>query len=431
VLGKKDAPLVNRSKYRRLSISGGRLSVLAEPNFRVFYLGYATSLLGSAMSGIALTFAVLRNGGDAAELGYVFAAQIVPQVLFMLGGGVLADRLGRRRVMLATDAGRVAVQASLAAALLSGRPPVWLIAALAGLFGTGQALFAPALGGLTPQLAPPGRLADANAALVVAQSAAQVIGPALAGVLIAVTGPAVVIAVDAGTFGVSVIALSRLRVPSVGPAAHSPWHDLADAWAQFRAQTWLWVTTVQFALFNLVTWAPYLLLGPILARAYLGGARAWGLIAAASAVGAIAAGAALAGRRPRRPLVAATAGAFGYAAPCLALALHAPLYAVAMGAAAAGVASTVYGTYWNTVLQQRVAPDMLARTTAFSLTGAYALGGAGFAVIGPLAGLLGTGVLLGVGAGYAMLSNAVVLILPAIRSVTWREPAAQPESVFE
>jgi MFS family permease len=88
--------------------------VLAQPGFRVFYLGHATSLLGSAMSGIALTFAVLGNGGDAADLGYVFAAEVVPQVVFMVGGGVLADRLGRRPVMLATDVGRLAVQASLA-----------------------------------------------------------------------------------------------------------------------------------------------------------------------------------------------------------------------------------------------------------------------------------------------------------------------------
>jgi hypothetical protein len=226
--------------------------------------------------------------------------------------------------------------------------------------------------------------------------------------------------VDAGTFGLSVIALSQLRVPAVRPAAHSPWRDLADGWAQFRAQTWLWVTTIQFALFNLFTWAPYLLLGPILAREYLGGARAWGLIVAANAAGAIAAGALVMGRKPRRPLVVAVLGSFGYAVPCLALALHAAVYAVAGGAVLAGVASTVFDTYWSTVMQQRVAPDMLARTTAFSLTGSYALGGAGYAVIGPVAGVLGAGTVLGFAAGYATLSSAVVMMVPAIRSVTWR-----------
>jgi len=411
----------DRSKYRPRRYSGGRLALLSERNFLVFCTGYGTSLLGTAMSRIALTFAVLGSGGGAAGLGFVFAAAVLPEVAFMLGGGVLADRLGRRPVMLVTDASRLVVQAALAAALFTGRPPVWLFAVLAGLLGTGEAFFTPALGGLTPQLVPAARLGDANAVLGVAQSAAQVAGPALAGVLIAVTGPGTVIAVDAATFGVSVIALARLRVPALAPPARrSPLRDLADGWAVFRGQAWLRITTLQFTLFNLFTWAPYLLLGPLLARQYLGGARAWGIIAAANAAGAIAGGALLVGRRPRRPLVVGVTASFGYAAPCLALALRAPAGAVAAGAAAAGVATAVFGAYWSTVMQQRVPAALLARTTAFSLTGAYALGAAGYAVIGPLAGLIGAGRILAFAAGYATLSSAVVLTLPAIRAVRWR-----------
>ena len=94
------------------------LALLAdERDFRVFYVGYSTSLLGTAMSRIALTFAVLGSGGGPADLGYIFAASVFPQVLIMLGGGVLADRIGRRRVMLVTDTGRFAVQAALATTL--------------------------------------------------------------------------------------------------------------------------------------------------------------------------------------------------------------------------------------------------------------------------------------------------------------------------
>lgn len=382
------------------------------------------------MSAIALTFAVLGSGGSAAELGYVFAAAVLPEVAFMVGGGVLADRVGRRRVMLTADACRVVVQTVLAAALLAGRPPTWLFAVCAGLLGTGEAFFNPALGGLTPQLVQPSRLADANAMLGVAQSAARVAGPALAGLLIAVTTPAAVIALDSASFAVSVLALARLRVPdaSGGPAAPgakpgpaTPWRDLADGWAQFRAQAWLWLTTAQFALFNLFTWAPYLLLGPILARQYLGGAGTWGVITAANAAGAIAAGAAIVGRRPRRPLLVAVAATFGYAAPCLALALHAPAAVVAVGAAAAGVAGSVFGTYWSTVMQQRVAPELLARTTAFALTGSYALGAAGYAVIGPVAALLGAGRVLGFAAAYATLSSAIMMMVPAIRDCQWKQ----------
>src|SRR6266536_3611475 len=268
------------------------------------------------MSTVALAFAVLDGGGSAADLGYVFAAGVVPQVAFMLGGGVVADRLGRRPVMLAADLVRFAVQAALAAALLTSAPPIWLFVLLEGLLGTGEAFFAPSLTALTPDIAPPARLSDANA----------------------------------------------LR-------------DLADGWAQFRSRTWLWVTTLQFALFNLFTWAPFLLLGPVLAKDYLGGARAWGTIAAAIAAGSIVAGALLVGRRPRRPLVAGVIGTFGYPVPCLLLALHAPAYGVAAGALAAGAGSAVFNTFSTTVLQQQVPPEMLARVTAFMLTGASISGG--------------------------------------------------------
>jgi MFS family permease len=369
------------------------------------------------MSTVALAFAVLDGGGSAADLGYVFAAGVVPQVAFMLGGGVVADRLGRRPVMLAADLVRFAAQATLAVALLTSAPPIWLFVLLEGLLGTGEAFFTPSLTALTPDLAPPARLSDANALLGVAQSAARVTGPAAAGIVVAVTMPGVVIALDAASYGASVLALSLLRLPAAAPRRGSPLRDLADGWAQFRSRTWLWVTTLQFALFNLFTWAPFLLLGPVLAKDYLGGARAWGTIAAAIAAGSIVAGALLVGRRPRRPLVAGVIGTFGYPVPCLLLALHAPAYGVAAGALAAGAGSAVFTTFSTTVLQQQVPPEMLARVTAFMLTGAFALGSAGFAVIGPVAAVAGAGRLLGVAAAWGILSPAVVLAVPAVRSV--------------
>src|SRR5215469_9891117 len=190
-----------------------RLGPLTEPNFRVFYAGYTTSLLGSAMSSIALTFAVLGSGGTAADLGYVFAANVFPQVLVMLGGGVLADRVGRRPVMLITDSARLAVQTTMAAALFAGRPPIWLFVVLGILLSFGEGFFTPALGGLRAEIAPRDKLSDANALLSVAESAARVAGPAVAGILVALTSPAAVIALDAASFGVSVATLALIKVP--------------------------------------------------------------------------------------------------------------------------------------------------------------------------------------------------------------------------
>jgi len=372
------------------------------------------------MSRIALTFAVLDSGGTPADLGYVFAASVFPQVLVMVAGGVLADRIGRRRVMLVTDVGRLVVQGVLAGALFAGRPPLWLFLLLPALLATGEGIFNPALGGLRAELVPPGERQDANALIGVAESATTIGGPALAGFLIALSGPAVVIAVDAASYGASVLALALLGLLAAGQQTQSAWRDLAESLAVFRSQTWMWLTTAQFALFNLFTWAPYLLLGPLLARSYMGGAGAWGVITAAFAGGAVLAGFGLVGRHPRRPLVWAVVGTFGYPVPCLLLALRAPVYAVAAGALIAGVGSAIGGTFGTSVQQQRVPQEMLARITAIKMTGSFALGSAGWTLIGPLAGIVGSTPLLVFAAAYGAASSAVVLACPAIRSIKWQ-----------
>jgi MFS family permease len=406
VLLRKTARVASRSKSAGQRPGNGLVksagALLQERNFRRFYAGYAVSVTGSAMAGVAVAFAVLSNGGDSAALGYVFAAGVIPQILLMISGGVLADRIGRRPVMLGADLLRFAAQAALAAALLAGHVPVWVFVVLQAAEGTGEAFFTPALTALTPQMAPRGQASDANALIGLASSTARIGGPALAGILVAAVSPAVVIAIDAASFGASVLSLALLRMPPARAAAASPLRDLADGWAAFRTRPWLLLTTLQYTLFNLFTWAPYLLLGPILARDYLGGARAWGLVVTALAAGSVGASLALVGRRPRRPLVVSTAGAFGYPLPCLLLALHAPLIPVAAAALAAGAGSAVAGTFWTTTLQLDVPPELQARATAFSLTGSFA------AVLGPRP-------LLAFAAVYGLASPAVLLALPAIR----------------
>jgi hypothetical protein len=290
---------------------------------------------------------------------------------------------------------------------------------LSAALSVGEGFFNPALGGLRAEMVPADNLPDANAMLSVAGSATTIAGPALAGLLIALTSPAVVIAIDAASYGVSVAALAVMRIPPASRPTQSPWRDLAESWAVFRAQTWLWVTTLQYSLFNLFTWAPYLLLGPILARQYLGGAGAWGLVMAAFATGSVLAGLFMVGRRPPRPVAIAAIGMFGYPIPCLLLALHAPAYAVAAAALAAGAGGTAGGTLTSSLQQQRVPRQMLARMSAIELTVSYSLGSAGWAAIGPLAGVVGAVPLLGFAAGWGIASAAVVLALPAIWAVTW------------
>jgi len=408
----------------------GRLGPLSDRNFRVFYAGYSTSLLGSAMSPIAVNFALLDRGVTASGLGVVLAAGVVPQVMFMIGAGVFADRLGRRPVMLAADTGRMLVMAAVAALLFTATPPVWVFAVLAALRGTGDALFSPALGGLRAEISAPDRLPDANALLQVVQSAAVVAGPALAGVLIVAISSGAVVAVDAATYGVSVIALALLRVPSAPRPVRTPLRDLADGWTEFRAHTWLWLTTAQWSLLNLLTYAPYLLLGPVLAQAYLGGAQVWGIVIGAQAAGAVLTGLLLVGRRPARPLVISETGMVAVPLPCLLLALHAPAVAVGAAACAAGAGITVFGTYWDTAIQKRVPAAMLSRITALTTTVSYAPGSFGLAFVGPVAAAVGATHVLAVAAAWGLVSGLLACCLPPIWAVRWRSadvPACAPD----
>jgi MFS family permease len=414
-----------RSKFlgRRAGVLGGR-------NFRRFYIGYSASLLGTAMSSVAIAFAVLGDGGTPADLGVVFAANIVPMIAFMLGGGAIADRLGRRPVMLAADVARCAAQGMLAATLAVGHPRLWLFVAAALVVGTGNAFFQPALAGLPVQLAPRGRLGDANALLAVARPAAQVAGPALAGILIAVTSPAMVVAADAASYAVSAAALAMLRFPNVDkPRSRSLLSDLTAGWAEFSAHSWLVAGTVQFALFNLLTWGPYLVLGPVLARDYLGGASAWGAILACYGGGAILGGLLALGRRPRHPLAVATLATLGFPLPPLALALHLPAVAVAGGALLAGLGSALGTALEASVTQQQVPAQALSRVGAFNMVGAFALGPVAFAAAGPVAAVIGARTVLGFGAAWAALGTLVVLTVPSVRHVTWLDASPDDQQV--
>ena len=395
-------------------------AVLRNANVRRYFVGYVTSSLGTAMTSVALAFAVLGNGGTLSELGLVMAAPVVVQVVLMLVGGVLADRLGRRRVMLSADLLRTACQGLLAALLFAGHPPIWTFIALSALRAAGDSLFQPAFNGLIVDIAPRDEVADANALYGMSQSAAKVGGPALAGVLVAVTNPAVVIAVDATSFAVSAAALAGLKLPALRPKAHSSLvADLAAGWDTFRSRTWLWTITLQFSLFNLVSWGPLLVLGPVLSQHELSGARSWGIVLSAYALGSVIGGLAALGRRPRRPLLVATLATFSYAFPMILLASNASTAEIAAGAFIAGIGSATWSIFFTSTVQREIPSEMQARVAAFDLVGSYSAVPIAFAATGPIAQLVGAHTVLAYGAAWTVISSAIVIVLPSVRKVIW------------
>jgi MFS family permease len=400
----------------------GRLGPLTERPFRLLWLGRTGSAIGDSLIPVALAFAVLQIGGGATGLGLVLAAYTVGRASFIVIGGVWADRLPRRVVMIAADLTRFGTQAATAALLLGGVAQVWELALLQAAAGAAGGFFMPASTALVPQTVSSGRLQQANALLSLSQSATNIFGPALSGLIVAAFGPGTVFAVDAVTFLVSDVVLAAIRIKEHAPAATQRfWSDLADGWLEVLEHRWLTAGFLGFALGN-VGIGLYVVLGPLVAREHLGGAQAWGLILAAGAVGGVLGG--LVGYRiqPSRP--AATAFAVWSLGALPALSLVPPL-PVALIMAASGVFSisiVVGNTLWETAMQQEVRRDRLARVGSIDWLLSLCLMPVGQAVAGALAAAIGVRATLLLAAGLMSVPNLCVLaFVREVRDVRRRE----------
>ncbi|MGA2530367.1 MAG: MFS transporter [Acidimicrobiales bacterium] len=390
---------------------------LHERNFRLYFLGQLTSSVGSGMAPVALSFAVLAlRHGSASEVGAVLAAQTIPLVVFLLTGGVAADRFGRRRVMLGADVLRALAEAALAAWILLGHPPLWGFLMLSALVGTGTAFFMPALTGLIPQIVSGERLTQANALNGLTFSIGGIIGPALAGVIVATTSPGWAILADGLSYVLSVASLSALRLePAVQATSESFYAHLRRGWGEFWSRTWLWAIVVAASVFNMITMAPYLVLGAVIAKESLGGATAWGTILGAQGAGAVVGGVAMLRVRFKRPLVIATLSLLVWPFPLLSLAYLAPVPVIALGAFLGGAGFAIFDTQWQTTMQREVPREVLSRVSAYDWFGSLVFLPLGYAIVGPVASVVGKHAVFATGSAYLVLTAFAILLIPSVR----------------
>ena len=194
------------------------------------------SFLGNAMANTALAFAVLEVTGSKTDLGLVLAARSVPQLIFILVGGIWADRLPRNAVMVGSNLASMATQGVLAALLLTGRAELWHLLTIAALNGFVSAFFFPASAGIVPQTVPADLIQQANAMLRLVLNSTAVVGAALGGALVAVAGAGWAIAIDAATFGVGAVFVALMRLPPiVRERAPNFLRELTEGWQAFRS----------------------------------------------------------------------------------------------------------------------------------------------------------------------------------------------------
>ena len=404
------------------------LGVLSERQFRLYFVGQATSYLGDGLLPVAVSFAVLDLTGSASDLGLVLAARMVPVVLFLLVGGVWADRLPRHLVMLGSDVGRGVVQAVLAVLLLTGTAQLWQLIVLQALYGVAEAFMRPAASGLLPTIVPGERLQQANGIMSATVNTAYIVGPALAGVLVAAAGAGTAIAIDAATFAVSTASLAALRIPpSAERAERLPfWDDLRSGWREFRARTWLWATVAGASVYLLAVVAPLMVLGPVVADRELGGAGAWGAIAAAIGLGALTGSVAAVRIRPARPIFTVCLLLAGPALTATALGLALPAPVTAVLGFVAGATEGFLEVVWLTALQERIPQESLSRVSSYDTLGSFVFMPIGFALAGPVADAAGLSTTLFAMAACAVATALVLASLPAVREVRRLEPGAAP-----
>ena len=408
------------------------LEPLRAREFRLLFLGRTISLAGTAMAPVALAFAVLELTGSKTDLGLVLAARSIPQVVFLLVGGVWADRLSRHHVMVASNVLSCAAQAAVATLRLTGAAEVWHLAALAAVNGFASAFFFPASQGLIPQTLPGELLQSGNTLLRLGLNATSITGAAVGGLLVAATSPGAAIAVDAASYGLAAVVLAQMRIPrAVTEAGTRFLHELREGWDEFRSRTWLWVIVLQFAFVNAAWVGADSVLGPVVADEHLGGAAAWGAVLASQSAGLIVGGIVMFRLRPQRMLLTATLGML-LTVPVL-VALAVPLHVVAVAALGflAGVGLEIFGVLWDTTMQQEIPPERLSRVYSYDALGSFVLIPVGFAVVGPVAEAIGTSETLLLAAALNFLTTLAVLAVHDVRTIRRRTSIVSPEPVWE
>jgi MFS family permease len=391
-------------------------------DFALLWAGMSISLVGDGVYFVALAWQVYDLSNSPTALSVVGLAWTLPLALFVLLGGVVTDRVERRRVMIAADLVRALAVAVIGILSLTGAIELWHLIVMAAVFGTGDAFFGPAFTSIVPQIVPRELLLQANALdQFVRPLGFMLLGPALGGWIVATFGPGEAFIFDAATFLASAAALALLspRPLAAREEATSMLRDVRDGFAFVRARPWLWATLVAAAIFLLAYWGPIDVLVPYRVRNELGGdAGDYGLVLASGGLGAIAA-AAFVGRRglPRRH-ISVMYLAWGFGALTLAgLGLGTAVWQLMGFMFFESALFTAGILIWGTLLQTHVPGALLGRVTSLDWFVSTSLVPVSFALTGPVSGAIGVQTTLVLAGVVACTATLAFLYVPGVRDL--------------
>jgi MFS family permease len=414
------------------------LRPLRHRQFRLLWTGMSLSLLGDGALLVALAWQAYQLHDRPSAMSVVGVALTLPQLLFVLVGGVLSDRMSRRSVMLVADLVRGGVLAALAVLAWSDLLQLWHLVVFAVVYGAASAFFVPAFEALVPEVVPEDELTEANALdQFVRPAALWLLGPALGGWLIGVGGTGSAFALDAATFLLSAACLLRVVVPgragepeASGDDADEPglMTELREGFSYVRRQPWLWATFVAATFTYLLFLGPTEVLLPYLIKHELGGdAHDVGLVLSAGGVAALVA-ALVIGQTglPRRRMLftyvvwsVATAAVAGYGLA------HSRVEAMLAAMVVTGF-EAVGAVAWVSTKQRLVPGPLLGRVASFDWFISIALVPVSYAVTAPVAAALGVRTTL-VGAGVlGAVVTLAFLAVPGVRAPDRRDADGDP-----
>ncbi len=344
------------------SIGRVTFASLAIPNYRRYIAGQSVSLIGTWMQMAAQSWLVLSLTGSATTLGVIVALQTLPVLLLGPYGGVVADRIDKRRLMVLLQIA-MGVQALILGGLtVTGSVRLWEIGVLAALLGLNNAFENPARQAFMLEMVGGESLRNAVTLNSVLVNVARVIGPAVAGVLIATVGEGPCFLLNAASFAAvvtSLVTLDRGAIHPSPPSGREP-GQLREGLRYVRRTPELGVPLAMMALAGALAYEFQVTL-PVMARQGLHvGATGYGFMTAAMGVGAVVGGLFVANRgRTGLPTLVLAAAAFGVVLLLAGLAPDLPTELVAL--ALAGGASISFMSTGNSTLQLGAAPSMRGR----------------------------------------------------------------------
>lgn len=392
-------------------------SLLGQRNFVVFWLGQTVSKLGNGAYQVALGWSVYQLTGSSAAMGVVLALNVLPQVIFALVGGAVADRLSRRRVIILSDIAAalgVGILAGLAAADLLSLP---ILMAAAVLLGTVSAFYGPAYAAMNRELLDQNEFRKANSFFSASGSLARLVGPMLAAGAYALGGAECVFAINAASFAIAAAAMTATKTSRRGPTSPSQGvrRELAGGWAYTCKTPWLVVIIAVSLVANILCLAPYSVLLPALVRLADGDIGTLSLLTTVE-IAVVLLGALIIGRL--RGIKAGTAllllaSSLGLGALVLGT-LGSHLAVLFIGVMLFGAGLT-FDVVENTLLQNLVPEHLLSRVYSVNMAVSYSLLPLGYAFSGLIAGHLGPAFVLTTGGALMLLTCGCVALTPVIK----------------